>query len=201
MNISTLITYSNLSKKEFAELYKIPYSTLLKWTTKKNTNNYRECPSYFIDVLTRAVRYDYRFDKKNKIPLIYSLKDKKKVFSLRNNFNWIVYSLLFEHKNISIGQIAQLKFSMAKDIVFQDYFAIISLRAFLNLILNNGSEEETFNFMTRLNFLSSNEMDFLSDFYKGLKHQKVIMLSAEGMSKLKAANLNPIYYFNYIKDL
>ena len=115
---------------------------------------------------------------------------------LKKNLNWIIYCILYEHEEITVGQISQCKFGFVNNITFKDYFAIISLRVFMKLIINQGTFDEIIAFKHRLKFLTQNESRFLSFFIKKLKNNEVCYFTYSHLSLIRKKN----YSFNKVKS-
>lgn len=106
------------------------------------------------------------------------------MFFLKKNIDWIIYCLLFEHKSISIGQVSQSKFGFVNNIKFSDYFAIISMRAFINIVITKSISDVNL-FIKRFDFLSKNEFQYLFFFINELKRNKVCYFSYSNLNKIK----------------
>jgi hypothetical protein len=61
MEINEIIKLSELSVKDFSDLYKIPVETLENWTNS-NTNDLNRCPEYLKYILESLVRYNLKYD-------------------------------------------------------------------------------------------------------------------------------------------
>ncbi len=63
MTIKEIRLLSGLTQLELSAYYKIPLSTIKKWESRPNTQNYRECPTYIRLLLEKAVREDFLSNK------------------------------------------------------------------------------------------------------------------------------------------
>ena len=59
MKIKEIRKMTSLSQADFGKYYNIPLSTIKKWESTPDNQNYRECPIYVNQLLERVVKADF----------------------------------------------------------------------------------------------------------------------------------------------
>lgn len=59
MTIKEIREITGFSQTEFGKYYNIPVSTIKKWESSPDSQNYRECPIYVNQLLERVVKIDF----------------------------------------------------------------------------------------------------------------------------------------------
>lgn len=59
MTVSEILEQQGMNRKELAEKFGIPYTTVQKWCFQEDNQNYRKCPEYVV----RMMAYIFELEK------------------------------------------------------------------------------------------------------------------------------------------
>ncbi len=117
-----------------------------------------------------------------------------------SNRAWLLYTILIDHKEISLKHIYEILTGYASDIRFSDYYSLIFAKQFVNLLADNESFNKLNTFILKFNnAFTRNEMKIIKALLENLFNDKNILLATDTNRKLYTDG--KISFDDYFKSL
>ncbi len=117
-----------------------------------------------------------------------------------SNRAWLLYTILIDHKEISLKHIYEILTGYASDIRFSDYYSLIFAKQFVNLLADNETLKELNTFISKFNnAFTENEIKIIQSLLENWFNDNNILLATDSNRKLYTDG--KITFDDYFKNL